>query len=141
MTGVYVLALALLLALGFGLYRKAVDGRVRVLDGHPSGLDAGRLGEELGASATFLQFSAPVCAPCRATRRVLGDLTADSPGVAHIEIDAQQRPDLVDELGITRTPTVLLLDGGGRVRGRIVGAPTRPDALRALDSLLDGKRS
>jgi thiol-disulfide isomerase/thioredoxin len=140
MTGVYVVAVAVLLALGFGLYRKAVDGRVRAAPG-TDGLDAGRLGEDLGTAATFLQFSAPVCAPCRATRRVLGDLTADSPGVAHIEIDAQQRPDLVDELGITRTPTVLLLDGGGRVRGRIVGAPTRPDALRALDSLLDGRRS
>ena len=142
MSGAYVLAATVLLAVGFGLYRRAVDGRVRtaaVADA-PT-LDAGRLGGDLGAAATFVQFSAAVCAPCRATRRVLGELSSGVPGVAHIEIDAERRLDLVSDLGITRTPTVLVLDSSGRVRSRIVGAPTRPDARRALDDLLDEGRS
>ena len=133
MTGLYVVGIALVLALGFGLYRKAVDGRVRAVRAtaaSPLGLDA-----DLGRTATFVQFSSAVCAPCRVTARVLDEVSASTDGVAHIEIDAEQRLDLVGELGITRTPTVLVLDGSGVVRSRMVGAPRRQDVLAALESL------
>ncbi len=137
MTGLYVVVVALVLALGFGLYRKAVDGRVRAVRAsavaNPLGLEA-----ELGDTATFVQFSSAACAPCRVTTRVLEEVSATTDGVAHIEIDAEQRLDLVSELGITRTPTVLVLDGGGVVRSRMVGAPRRQDALAALAGLADG---
>lgn len=136
MTGVYVVSLALLLALGFGLYRKAVDGRVRAVragaTSSPLGLDA-----ELGRTATFVQFSSAACAPCRVTARVLDEVSAGADGVAHIEIDAAQRLDLVGELGITRTPTVLVLDKTGVVRSRMVGAPRRQDVLAALAGVAD----
>ncbi len=133
MTGLYVVAIALVLALGFGLYRKAVDGRVRAVRAtaaRPLALDA-----DLGHTATFVQFSSAACAPCRVTARVLDEVSASSDGVAHIEIDAEQRLDLVGELGITRTPTVLVLDGSGVVRSRMVGAPRRQDVLAALAGL------
>jgi thiol-disulfide isomerase/thioredoxin len=133
-TGLYVVGIAVLLALGFGLYRKAVDGRVRPVRAgattNPLGLDA-----ELGGTATFVQFSSAVCAPCRVTARVLEEVSAGTDGVTHIEIDAEQRLDLVGELGITRTPTVLVLDGSGVVRSRMVGAPRRQDVLAALAGL------
>jgi thiol-disulfide isomerase/thioredoxin len=132
-TGLYVVGIALVLALGFGLYRKAVDGRVRAVRAtaaSPLGLDA-----DLGHTATFVQFSSAACAPCRVTARVLDEVSASTDGVAHIEIDAEQRLDLVGELGITRTPTVLVLDGSGVVRGRMVGAPRRKDVLAALAGL------
>lgn len=139
MTGLLVAAIAALVALGFGLYRKAVDGRVQLV-GSPATpvLDASRLAARLGSDATFVQFSAEVCAPCRATARVLGEVAADLPGVEHIELDAASRLDLVDELGITRTPTVLLLDGTGVVRNRIVGAPRKTEVLAALEVLTEG---
>ncbi|HEY3546453.1 MAG TPA: thioredoxin family protein [Propionicimonas sp.] len=133
MTGLYVVGIALVLALGFGLYRKAFDGRVRAVRASaasPLGLDA-----DLGRTATFVQFSSAACAPCRVTARVLDEVSASSDGVAHIEIDAEQRLDLVGELGITRTPTVLVLDGSGVVRSRMVGAPRRQDVLAALAGL------
>ena len=133
MTGLYVVGIALVLALGFGLYRKAVDGRVRAVRATPAsplGLD-----QDLGRTATFVQFSSAVCAPCRVTARVLDEVSASTDGVAHIEIDAEQRLDLVGELGITRTPTVLVLDGSGVVRSRMVGAPRRQDVLAALAGL------
>ena len=132
MTGLYVVGIALVLALGFGLYRKAVDGRVRAVApaASPLGLDA-----DLGDTATFVQFSSAACAPCRVTARVLDEVSASTDGVAHIEIDAEQRLDLVGELGITRTPTVLVLDGSGVVRSRMVGAPRRQDVLAALAGL------
>ncbi|HEY3337916.1 MAG TPA: thioredoxin family protein [Propionicimonas sp.] len=136
MTGLYVVGIALVLALGFGLYRKAVDGRVRPARAQaagPLGLDA-----ELGDTATFVQFSSAACAPCRVTARVLDEVSTSTEGVAHIEIDAEQRLDLVGELGITRTPTVLVLDASGVVRSRMVGAPRRQDVLAALAGLAAG---
>lgn len=136
MTGVYFVAIAVVVALGFGLYRKAVDGRVRMVRAGTRGT-ALRLGQELGGTATFVQFSSEACAPCRATSRVLGEVTAATAGVAHIEIDAEHRLDLVSGLGITRTPTVIVLDGDGAVRSRIVGAPRRRDVLQALAELTD----
>lgn len=138
MTGLLVAAIAALVALGFGLYRKAIDGRVQVV-GSPAAptLDASRLATGLGSEATFVQFSAEVCAPCRATARVLAEVTAGLSGVEHIELDAATRLDLVNELGITRTPTVLLLDGTGAVRNRIVGAPRNTEVLAALEVLTE----
>jgi thiol-disulfide isomerase/thioredoxin len=135
MTGVLVLVGALLLALAFGGYRKLTDGRARkVTDGGPR-LDAVRLGEDLGPEATFVQFSATVCAPCRATHRVLSEVSAQRAGVAHIDLNAEARLDLVEEFSILRTPTVLVLDGAGVVRHRIVGAARKDEVLGVLQDL------
>ncbi|MFF3732446.1 TlpA family protein disulfide reductase [Streptomyces sp. NPDC002476] len=99
---------------------------------HGSALDAARLGAELGGRATLVQFSTAFCQPCRATRRVLAEVTRMVDGVAHVEVDAEARLALVRELGITRTPTVLVLDAGGRVVRRAVGQPRTVDVLAAL---------
>lgn len=135
MTGLWVVIAAVLLALGFGGYRRITDGRARVAQAATERLDAGRLGGDLGSEATFVQFSATVCAPCRATHRVLSDVSAERPGIAHIDLNAEARLDLVDEFGITRTPTVLVLDADGVVRHRIVGAARKNEVLGALDEL------
>lgn len=76
--------------------------------------DAAQLGEELGERATLVQFSSAFCAPCRATRRVLDEVVAMVPGVSHVEIDAEERLDLVRDVGVLKTPTVLVLDARGR---------------------------
>lgn len=90
------------------------------------------LGAPLGARATLVQFSSAFCQPCRATRRILSDVTALVPGVAHIEIDAEQRLQLVRDLGVERTPTVLVLDAGGREVRRAGGMPRKTDVIAAL---------
>ncbi|WP_259472002.1 thioredoxin family protein [Streptomyces shenzhenensis] len=90
------------------------------------------LGGDLGERATLVQFSSAFCAPCRATRRVLGEVAGLVPGVAHVEIDAESRLDLVRELGILRTPTVLVLDADGRVVRRAAGQPRKADVIAAL---------
>ncbi|MGI5441586.1 TlpA family protein disulfide reductase [Streptomyces shenzhenensis] len=95
-------------------------------------LGAADLGGDLGERATLVQFSSAFCAPCRATRRVLGEVAGLVPGVAHVEIDAESRLDLVRELGILRTPTVLVLDAGGRVVRRAAGQPRKADVIAAL---------
>ncbi len=136
MTGLSVVGIALAVAIGFGLYRRVTDGRARaVAGGQEPRLDAVRLGRGLGSTATLVQFSSAVCAPCRTTRTLLASLTADEPALAHIELDAETRLDLVEEFGIARTPTVLVLDSHGVIRHRIVGAPRRPDVLNALNAL------
>jgi thioredoxin-like negative regulator of GroEL len=91
---------------------------------------AGAAEAQLGQRATFVQFSSPACAPCRNVRRVLGQVVAGEPGLAHLEIDASERLELARRLGILRTPTVLLLDPRGRVLSRISGVPT-PEQARA----------
>ncbi|MFI6416036.1 TlpA family protein disulfide reductase [Streptomyces sp. NPDC050842] len=90
------------------------------------------LGAELGERATLVQFSTAFCQPCRATRRTLAEVAAMVPGVAHVEIDAEERLDLVRELAIARTPTVLVLDRTGRVVRRAAGQPRRADVIAAL---------
>ncbi|MFI8929360.1 thioredoxin family protein [Streptomyces sp. NPDC053474] len=102
--------------------------------GHESArrLDAGDLGGPLGERATLVQFSSAFCQPCRATRRVLADVAAMVPGVAHVEIDAEGALGLVRELGVDKTPTVLVLDRAGRVVRRAAGQPRKADVIAAL---------
>ena len=53
-------------------------------------------------------------------------------GVTHIEIDAESRLDLVRELNVLRTPTVLVLAGDGRIVRRASGQPRKPDVIAAI---------
>ncbi len=93
-------------------------------------------GHQLGQRATLLQFSSAFCTPCRATRRVLGEVAALVPGVQHVEIDAEDHLALVRELGILRTPTTLVLDAKGREVSRASGAPRREAVLATLGRVL-----
>lgn len=95
-------------------------------------LNADQLGHPLGQRATLLQFSSAFCAPCRATRRILGEVAGMTEGVTHIEIDAEARLDLVRELNVLRTPTVLVLAGDGRIVRRASGQPRKPDVIAAI---------
>ena len=90
------------------------------------------LGESLGERATLVQFSTAFCQPCRATRRILAGVANDVAGVAHVEIDAESRLDLVRRLNVKRTPTVLVLDSTGRVVRRASGQPRTVDVVAAL---------
>lgn len=95
-------------------------------------LGAAELGAELGEKATLVQFSTAFCQPCRATRRTLAEVAALVEGVGHVEIDAEERLDLVRALGIARTPTVLVLDRDGRIVRRAAGQPRKADVIAAL---------
>ena len=95
-------------------------------------LGAAELGDDLGERATLVQFSSAFCAPCRATRRVLAEVAGMVPGVTHVEIDAEDHLDLVRELGILKTPTVLVLDTEGRIVRRATGQPRKADVIAAL---------
>ncbi|MFC9733987.1 TlpA family protein disulfide reductase [Streptomyces roseolus] len=93
-------------------------------------------GAGLGERATLVQFSSAFCQPCRATRRVLDEVAAMVPGVAHVEIDAEEHLALVRDLGVTRTPTVLVLDAAGAIVRRAAGQPRKADVIAALGHAL-----
>lgn len=132
MTGLWVLLAVLVLSTAYGLVHTARKGRVRERDGDDLRPVLAGLGEEPGERATLLQFSSAFCAPCRATRRVLADVAAAVPGVRHVEVDAEQHLDLVRRLGVSSTPTTLVLDAGGRVTARATGQPRKEQVLAAL---------
>ncbi|MFM9371008.1 TlpA family protein disulfide reductase [Streptomyces sp. Da 82-17] len=131
MTGLMVCAAVLLMASAFGLLHRKRSGRLKVRDGERV-LGERELGAALGERATLVQFSSAFCQPCRATRRTLTEVARLVPGVAHIEIDAEQNLPLVRDLDILRTPTVLVLDARGRLVRRASGQPRKADVLAAL---------
>ena len=163
-TGAWVLLIAVAAALAFGLYRAMTDGRFRgthrvhgaetsatetqPTDKAEATPDAPRSlladtpwADQLGERATLLQFSSAFCAPCRVARRVLGEVAEVTPGVVHLEIDAEHHLDVVRRLGILRTPTTLVLDADGAEVTRAAGAPTKPQVHAALSGSLYDDRA
>jgi thiol-disulfide isomerase/thioredoxin len=147
MDSVGLLAVAAVLVIGVvvGLWRRRADGRLRPIqaqsEDHP--MPAERLDDAMlatlgvaPAEATLLQFSSAFCAPCRAVRRVSSEVAAMLPGVQHVEVDAESHLDEVRALDIWRTPTLLILDGQGRVTKRATGVPTKPQLIAALGEVL-----
>jgi len=151
-----VLVAAVVVAVSLGVWRGLTDGvfrgsrrlRQRSADGGSETVAERPPPEEVsvlagtaydgqrGERATLLQFSSAFCAPCRATRRTLADVAETVPGVAHVEVDAEQHLDLVRALGVLRTPTTLVLDADGREVTRATGAPRRTQVLAALEGSL-----
>ncbi|MEV0349406.1 thioredoxin family protein [Nonomuraea sp. NPDC050680] len=132
MTGLWVALATLALGSVIGVVRLRRDGRVRDTAQADDRLVTADLGADLGERATLVQFSTAFCQPCRATRRVLADVSGLVPGVAHVEIDAESRLDLVRRLDIMRTPTVLILDSAGNIVKKASGQPRKADVLAAL---------
>ncbi|MEO8262701.1 MAG: thioredoxin family protein [Pseudolysinimonas sp.] len=109
-----------------GMLWRSSQGRVRFANGHIADI-------ELGGRATLLQLSSEVCAPCRATARVLGDLSDGD--VRHVEVDINDRPDLVSRFNVLQTPTTFILDRDGAVRARIGGAVRRELVVAELEKV------
>ena len=133
--GYWALAVAIAAAVVLGLAKQWYDGHFRTTRPRtPDGarLTRGDIGGDLGSRATLLQFSSAFCAPCRATKRVLADVTDAVPGVVHVEVDAESNLALVRRLNVLKTPTTLVLDAQGREVRRATGQPTKQAVLHAL---------
>jgi thiol-disulfide isomerase/thioredoxin len=107
----------------------------------PGGLrDPAALGFDPGsAELTLVQFSTAFCQPCRATRVILAEVATLLPGVRHVEVDAESHLDLVRELDIRRTPTVLFVDSGGRIVRRVSGQPRKAAVIAAVAPFLTSR--
>ena len=109
-------------------------GRTRRLE--PALASALGLPEPCAARATLLQFSSAFCAPCRATRAVLGQVAEAVPGFLHVEVDAESHLDAVRALGVLSTPTTFVLDADLRIINKATGRPRKADVLAALTRAL-----
>ena len=152
--GLVVLVVVLVAATAFALVRRRGDGRFftpraardrSAARGAPddSGVGAATVtaadleARALGERATLVQFSTAFCQPCRATRASLREVADTVPGVAHVEVDAERRLDLVRQLDVRRTPTVLVLDRAGAITNRATGQPRKADVVAALGKAVD----
>ncbi|GAA1476872.1 thioredoxin family protein [Nocardioides aestuarii] len=147
-TGAWILVASVLLVAVFGAWRAYADGRFRgthevkrvaeVGDRAASASERVEIlpADQLGERATLLQFSSAFCAPCRATRRILSDVADVVPGVAHVEVDAEEHLELVRRVGVLRTPTTLVLDAHGQEVTRAAGAPRKEQVLSALQTVV-----
>lgn len=140
LAGLGIAAGALVVATGLGWWYGRRGARLR-----PAPAPAARgqlltaLGVVPGPAATLLQFSSAFCAPCRATRARCRHLAAADPGVRYLEVDAERHLDAVRALGVWRTPTVFVVDGGGWIVARLTGAPTRDQLAGVVTPLLAGR--
>lgn len=139
--GLLVLAVALIAATAFGVWRRRTDGRLRATtpaSGAPDrpAFPVADLAITLGERATLVQFSSAFCQPCRATRRILSEVAEVVPGVVAVDVDAESHLDLVRAWDVMRTPTVFVLDADGGVAQRAVGQPRKVDVIAAI-GLLD----
>lgn len=94
---------------------------------------------DLGLSSTgptVVHFSAAGCGPCVAVRRVVAEVCAELPGVAHLEIDMDERPEVARRLSVLSLPTTLVFDDGGHPRYRTTGVPSARDLRSAVQRLL-----
>jgi thiol-disulfide isomerase/thioredoxin len=132
----YVLLLGTLAASGgAGAVWQRRNGRTRAVDDAErlSADDLRALGiDATGERATLVQFSSAFCAPCRATRRILGEVAGMVDGVTYAEVDAETHLDAVRRFHVLRTPTVLVLDRDRRVVVRASGQPRKADVLAAV---------
>ncbi|SKC71934.1 thioredoxin family protein [Krasilnikoviella flava] len=134
-TRLVVLGALVLVTVVLGALWRARQGRVRVAPARRDlAVDWAARGIGLGDRATFVQLSAEVCAPCRATARVLRGLAERESGVVHHELDVEEHLDLVRELGVLKTPTVLVLDAAGAQAARSSGGMSPAQARQALDA-------
>lgn len=85
---------------------------------------------------TILHFTATWCGPCAAVRRVVDQVCADLPAVAHVEIDMDENPEAARRLSVLSLPTTVIFDGDGRPRYRTTGVPKAADLRSALEPLL-----
>ena len=128
------IVIVLAIATAFGFWHNLSRGKV-VVKSDKGLITSAMIGAELGSRATLLQFSTVFCGPCRATRLLIEDVTANMSDVAHVEVDAEANLELVRKLDIRSTPTTLFLDSRGHEIGRAMGAPKREQVLQAIAAI------
>jgi thiol-disulfide isomerase/thioredoxin len=132
---IVVLAAALAAAYVIGRLLTHRHGVVRETAGDTTNVDV----DDLGLSATgptVVHFSAVWCGPCAGVRRVVDQVCAELPDVAHVEIDMDANPVAARRLSVLSLPTTFIFDADRRQRYRTSGVPKAADLRSALEPLL-----
>ncbi|ORA32332.1 thioredoxin family protein [Mycobacterium aquaticum] len=130
---VLIAALGVAYVIGRLVTRRA--GKLRVTDEAATELDTSDLGLS-STGPTILHFSAEWCGPCAGVRRVVDQVCAELPAVAHVEIDMDANPAAARRLSVLSLPTTFIFDAGGHQRYRTSGVPKAADLRAALEPLL-----
>jgi thiol-disulfide isomerase/thioredoxin len=131
-----IAALAAATAIGAAINRRAGVVRETDLESGPAPYqDTSDLGLSR-TGPTVVHFSAVWCGPCASVRRVVNQVCADLPDVAHLEIDMDANPVAARRLSVLSLPTTLIFDADGRQRYRSAGVPKAADLRTALRPLL-----
>jgi thioredoxin 1 len=86
-----------------------------------------------------VDFWAPWCAPCRATKPILENLSREFAGrVDLLQVNADDSHPLLEQYHVRGIPTVLAFRNGNEV-GRIVGAQGETGFRQVFQSLAEGK--
>ena len=133
-TAVAAIVATLSLAAVVGVLHNRRHGVLRDT-GHRDDLDTSQLGLS-GRGPTIVHFTAVWCGPCAAVRRVVDQVCAELPAVAHVEIDMDANPDAARQLSVLSLPTTFIFDAAGRQRFRSSGVPKAADLRAALEPLL-----
>ena len=137
-TSVIVVVAVLIAALGVAyVIGKLISLRAGMIrDGEAaSNVDTSGLGLST-TGPTVLHFTATWCGPCAAVRRVVDEVCAELPAVAHVEIDMDDNPEAAKRLSVLSLPTTIVFDADGRPKFRISGVPKAADLRSALEPLL-----
>lgn len=120
-----------------GLWWRARDGRARdVVDRFDAG-EIAALGAPTG-TPLLLEFVAPRCSPCRATRQVLDDVAALWPEVGVHAADVGDAVEIARHHHVLRAPTTFVLAADGTVHGRISGVPEPGEVGRLVEETVAG---
>ncbi|HVW44423.1 MAG TPA: thioredoxin family protein [Amycolatopsis sp.] len=136
MVGVWVVVGVLVAGLAAGAVLRAREGRIRRSGPQHRlpGPVAGVL--DPAADVTLVQISTTFCAPCRHARAILQPLAERTDGLAHVELDVTDQPEVAQALGVLRTPTTLAFSPNGTELLRVSGVPKGAALLEALDEHL-----
>jgi thiol-disulfide isomerase/thioredoxin len=97
----------------------------------PNRFDPNDAGVEASRKPLLVEFTSPFCYDCKLALPVLEQLaTTHSASLA--VIDAKERPDLAAKYGIRLTPTILVVDGRGGIRGGWLGNPPQHEVESVL---------
>lgn len=133
-TAVTAIVAALGLAGALGLAHNRRSGRLQDSRADP-GVDTAGLGLSPDAP-TIVHFTATWCGPCAAVRRVVDQVCAELPDVAHVEIDIDANPEVARRFSVLSLPTTFIFDADGRQRYRSSGVPKAADLRAAVEALL-----
>ena len=79
----------------------------------------------------LVEFTSPFCYDCKLALPVLEEL-AQTHKASFAVIDAKERPDLAAKYGIRLTPTILVVDHRGGIRGGWLGNPPQHEVESVL---------
>jgi thioredoxin 1 len=91
--------------------------------------------KEIKNGIVVLDIWADWCRPCKAIEPHLKELEREYPNVKFLKLNADEYPEILQDLGVISIPTVIYFKNGKEV-GRIVGAQPKQKFKQTLEEIL-----